>query len=527
MSIIHVKDKRSGLTYVYESISYWDKEKKQPRCRRHLLGRLDQASGEMVPTDGRGLRRNKVKLGSYQIHHRFYGASYLFSQIAEKTGVASDLESCFPGQSRMILSLAIFMLLGENMAVYRFAKWNATHWHPFLENIPSQRASEAFQSISDESIQRFFKLQGKRRCDNEYLAYDSTSISSYSQRLNQVRYGKNKEDEHLAQVNLLLLFGEQSRLPFYYRKVAGNITDVKTVERLLDELDMYELKKTKLVMDRGFYSENNINALYSAHKKFLIGLKISLKKVLAPVMEANRNIKDQFSCYSDVFGIYGKTIRTQWGFSQKRPRKGDVVEEPRTICIHLFYNPSNAADEAPAFDHYLAQLRDELFTGKRAEAHENAYSEYFEVHETPKRGIKVTPKQEAIIEHKKNMGYFALASNEKMEAFEALSIFRSKDVVEKAFGNIKERLNCRRLLVSEERSLDGKFFVAFISLILASYVKKVMEDKKIYSEYTMAEVLDQLDVIECFEQEGKKMSIGEVTEKQRRLYEAFGIIPPA
>ena len=36
----------------------------------------------------------------------------------------------------------------------------------------------------------------------------------------------------------------------------------------------------------------NINALYSAHKKFLIGLKISLKKVLAPVMEANRNIKD-------------------------------------------------------------------------------------------------------------------------------------------------------------------------------------------------------------------------------------------
>ena len=34
-------------------------------------------------------------------------------------------------------------------------------------------------------------------------------------------------------------------------------------------------------------------------------------------------------------------------------------------------------------------------------------------------------------------------------------------------------------------------------------------------------------VIECFEQEGKKMSIGEVTEKQRRLYEAFGIIPPA
>ena len=33
MAIIKQHDKRSGITYAYESISYWDKEKKQPRSR--------------------------------------------------------------------------------------------------------------------------------------------------------------------------------------------------------------------------------------------------------------------------------------------------------------------------------------------------------------------------------------------------------------------------------------------------------------------------------------------------------------
>ncbi len=43
-----------------------------------------------------------------------------------------------------------------------------------------------------------------------------------------------------------------------------------------------------------------------------------------------------------------------------------------------------------------------------------------------------------------------------MDAFTALHLYRMKDVVEKAFGNIKERLNMRRLLVSSEKELDGK-----------------------------------------------------------------------
>ena len=54
MSIVKLRDKRSGTTYVYESKSYWDKEKKQPRSRRKLIGKLDEETGEIVPTGKSG-----------------------------------------------------------------------------------------------------------------------------------------------------------------------------------------------------------------------------------------------------------------------------------------------------------------------------------------------------------------------------------------------------------------------------------------------------------------------------------------
>ena len=53
MGIIYQKDKRSGITYAYESKAYWDKEKKQSRAKRTLIGRVDLGTGEIVPTDGR------------------------------------------------------------------------------------------------------------------------------------------------------------------------------------------------------------------------------------------------------------------------------------------------------------------------------------------------------------------------------------------------------------------------------------------------------------------------------------------
>ena len=50
MAIIRQTNKKTGITYVIESESYWDKEKQQPRSRRRIIGKIDEATGEVVPT---------------------------------------------------------------------------------------------------------------------------------------------------------------------------------------------------------------------------------------------------------------------------------------------------------------------------------------------------------------------------------------------------------------------------------------------------------------------------------------------
>ena len=84
--------------------------------------------------------------------------------------------------------------------------------------------------------------------------------------------------------------------------------------------------------------------------------------------------------------------------------------------------------------------------------------------------------------NKRYCGYFALLSNEKMDVITALELYRNKEHIEKAFGNIKDRLNLRRLLVSSEKSLDGKLCVAFVALIYLSYHKKTHARSRYFSK---------------------------------------------
>jgi len=115
---------------------------------------------------------------------------------------------------------------------------------------------------------------------------------------------------------------------------------------------------------------------------------------------------------------------------------------------------------------------------------------------------------------KRYYGFFALLTNETMDAITALELYRNKDVVEKAFGNLKERLNMRRTLVSSEQSLDGKLFVEFVALIYLSYIKKQMQETDLFKSYTLQSAFDKLDVVECFEVPGQELRVGKLLEKQ-------------
>jgi Transposase DDE domain len=357
-----------GTEYVFESDSKWNADKQYGTHKRTYIGKM--VDGVFVPSTRHKLQTaldaaTQASPGPVPITasaRTFFGATYLFDAIGEKLGITEDVQSCFPEFWKQILSIAYYLIMEDRNPLSRFPRWSASHRHPFGAIIPSQRSSELFGAIGEDSKQKYFLAQTRRRMETEYLAYDTTSVSSYSKLLKQVRYGHNKDHESLPQINLALLFGETTGLPVYYRKLPGNINDVSTIRRLLGDIDFLEFDKVKLVMDRGFYSEDNINTLFQHHYKFLIGVRKSLKLVQATLDEVRDSMLSRTS-YSSRFRVNYHSRTVVWKYRKINKQSETVDQGDRRLYLHLYFNDQRAVDDKATFNALLDALEEELLSG--------------------------------------------------------------------------------------------------------------------------------------------------------------------
>ncbi len=517
-----------NTTYVFEDISYWDAEKRQNRHKRNYIGKQNE-EGTLIPNKAYAARlqlETALKESKKEVvaTRKYWGASHLLDVIGTRTGVVEDLKNCFPDSAMKILSLAWYLILESDSPMYRFKKWERTHTNPLGAEFPSQRISELFASITEDAKMRFFRYQSKRRLEREYLAYDTTSISSYSELIDQVRYGHNKDGDPLPQVNLALVFGENSGLPVYYRKLPGNISDVKTVRKLLKDVEFLEFSKVKLVMDRGFYSVKNINALYRSHYKFLVGARCNTVFVSRCLEKVRETLKD-FKNYSIEHDVYCMSSVEKWSYADSEDKTQDK-DETRRIYVHTYYNGQRAEEEKATFVKALVNAERALLNGTANEEQKILGERYFVMKQTPVLGIQIECDEEAVKKRLNKCGYFVLLSNEIRDAKIALEIYRNKDLVEKAFCNLKNRLDLKRTAVSSSENLEGKLFVQFVALIFMSYLHKGMKEKDMHKSYSMQSLLDELDVIEYFEYPGSRGHYSEITEKQLKIFAAFNVEPP-
>lgn len=522
----------NGREYVYDYVSVWNKEKQRSEQKREYIGRM--IDDEFVPNKKYCLQQELLREKdagkrssepAREYERLFAGATHLLDMIGERTGVAADIKACFPEIYKEILSLVYYLTLEPEAPLYRFRRWGATHEHPYGKDIPSQRSSNLLSLITEDRKAEFLKRQAKRRNEDEYLFYDSTSISSYSEQLKQVKYGKNKDGDKLAQINLALLFGQKTGLPAYYRKLPGNITDVMTIKKLIADADCFDIKKVMLVMDRGYYSEKNLNDLMKEHFKFVIGAKVSLKFIQAQIGK-DRDDFDQREFYDSETGLFIKTHTMQWDYEETKRNGVDVTKGKRRIYVHIYYDDQHATDDKSRFNKRLDAMEADILSGKMKPEREKECRKYYEIRKTPIRGIRFSPKQDVVNEARKNFGFFVLLSNGVKNPTEALRIYRSKDMIEKAFNDLKNRLNMRRTWVSSEENLEGKFFLQFVALIYSSYVKRAMDVAGLFKNLTMQELFDDLDIIEKYRTPGKSAHYGEITNNQKDLYATLGVKSP-
>jgi transposase len=499
-SLVYCKNK-NGTTYVYENVSVWNKEKKRADCIRKCIGKLDPATGETIPnTKAEQARPTVVTVGGTAILDR----------TASDIGLRDVLKKSFPDCWRMIMTAAYF-LASEGKALCHSETWSAVHECPSGGAVDNRRMSELLISLTKERQLPFFKAWAGLRADSEYFALDITSVSSYSEMNEYVRLGYNRDKEKLPQINICMALGEKSRMPVCFEVLQGAIKDVTALRGAAETLDFLKAGKLCMVMDKGFYSEANVDAMYAARMRFAVGVPFTTESA-KELVESVRDDIESFGNYRRVGeqDLFVSSSLESW--------KG------HRCYVHVYYDAKKAVDDKAAFLRKADQWKREL-EGKPVKENAGQYKKYFDVTETPKRGRKVRPREDAIRGHMRSAcGFFVLLTNGIKDPVDALLLYRDKDCVEKGFDDLKNALDMKRLRVHSAAAMEGRLFVQFVALALSAGIRNVMEKSELDRKMTLPEMMNEMKSLRRVTLPGKRKPVYTApSKKQREILDAFGI----
>jgi hypothetical protein len=508
-------NKTTGSTYVYEYTAFWDKEKKQSRNKQVCVGKLDPVSGEFIPSKRLKPEQAAIRDPAVTASAEVVGPSIVLDTITEQLGLEQLLRSCFPQEHQQIQAMAYYLAIQGGPLSYCGA-WCKNHV-PSVECLTSQRISEILSAISIDKKQTFFTKWMNKVLEDDYLCYDITSISSYSELNEYIKYGHNRDLDKLPQLNLAILFGQKGRLPVYFQRTPGNIADVTTLHNLLKTFKALEIKRLHYVMDKGFYSKKNIDDLLVARDRFTLSIPLKNKWVQHAI--------------DDIYGV----IHGPQGYQKLdneilyvHSRLYPWGDDKRRCYLHLYYNAHTRAVAVDQFTEELVEYKRELESGNLINAHQDAYDTFFVIKTTPKRGTLASYNNQAVSQYiNRYAGFQALLTNSIKDPVESLQIYRDKDVVEKCFDDLKNQLDMKRLRMHSSATVDGRLFVQFIALIYMSALRKEMRQSGLIKHYTVRELLQEMDTLTKIKYSGKYGHIlTEVTKPQREILQGLNIALP-
>ena len=502
-----VSPKVSGkYTYVYHIGKGYRNEKGQPTNDKTCIGKYDIKTGKLIPNENYFViygGEPKVKIIVNSILN--FGNYYLLNSIAEETGLSRVLSNVFGAAGNQILLLGIYMALTGD-ATYRCEGWCRETLIGSDKVLTSTHVTRIFKQIDEGQRMNFFKAWVNVRQQKEYIAYDVTSISSYARGSSIVEYGYNRDNESLPQVNYGMYYGEESKMPIFYNVYKGSIVDKSELPYMMQYNDMLGIKDVCFVLDRGFFTETNIKSLAHEHR-YIIGISNSLKISKEIIKKHGKKVISSEHDIAGTVDVTGISINDdRYGFRSK---------------IMLYHSYAKHTGEQSILKNKLHKWEKELSEGKSIKAAE----EYFTVTRSgseKSETITVTRNHKVIDEQLHNMGFFLMMTTDlKKTPAEVLEIYRMKDVIETCFDDFKNGIDMKRLRVHSEDAMDGKMFVAFIALILRSYIYNKLKDYLALKSLSLAQIFDELRMIKVVNVNDGMLLHNPITKKQREILSHF------
>ena len=348
------------------------------------------------------------------------------------------------------------------------------------------------------------------------LVYDITSMSSYSQNIGLLEYGYNRDGFDLPQINLSLIVDKDLGIPLMYDLYPGSIADVSTLKNTVKKMKAQGVRNYTLIMDRGFFSTDNIEAMVSADLSFIIPPTSNLKNVKEAISAIHSSIDDP-----ENLTLYEKEPLFVM------PVSIEVGENK--LNGYAYYDQKREQQERSSLYKRLYDLMD-LLKSKNLKPWMNP-GEVFR--ETAKRDAKfiewkavdgkfvVSLRKNAISQAINKMGKFILLYRGVFSWVECLSLYRSKDVVEKGFDVLKNDIELMPANLRTNSSLRGYLFIAFLALILRMKLMRMMIDAQLNKRYSVDGLLTELEKIKIMVLPDGEMITTEITKKQREILDAL------
>jgi transposase len=423
------------------------------------------------------------------------------------------LREVFPDTWQEIFNLACFFLSRGEPMMY------AQDWLSQTEglsgNLDSQEVSKLLRSLGQGEQEQFFAAWGACRSEREYLALDITSISSYSHFIDDLEWGYNRDGENLKQINLCLLSGETSRLPVFQAICQGSIRDVNTLKTTIEKACGIGKNRLTLVMDKGFFSRKNLDSLLEGplKSKFLISVPFTLKAAVEAAARLKQTIDIPENTLEDRDMLRGLTERCPW-------------DDEHRLFMHVYFNSIKAAEAKNRVYGQVSKLLALARSDPENPDHADAFKRYLSIKKSKTTGkVNVSVRHEAVEQELVHAGWMVLLTNQVKDAQEALRIYRARDAVEKGFLSCKQDLDLRRLRIHSDETMRAKIFVGFIALILKSAIHVVMQEKRLYRDMTMKELIRTLEKLRLQYIAGNRI-LYPLSKGRKDILSAFAFSPP-
>ena len=564
--MVRIPDVRGKITYrskgkstyvEYEHGRTYDKDRKFTIVNRKTIGKQSAADPMMMQPNENYLRffpdipLPETKKKTERSCGLRVGTWIVLQKIIRDYKLAELLGRYIPGNDvGLFLDLAAYSIIEEDNRAQHYPAY-AYHHPLFTEGMriySDSKISDFLRNMDEKASVAFQDDWNAERNHREkiYISYDSTNKKCQAGDLRIVEKGHSKEGVETEIFNYAIAFDTKNREPLFYEIYPGSINDMSQLECMVDKATGYGYKKIGFVLDRGYFSKDNIDYIEGNGYSFVMMLKGKKDLVREWVLENKGSFEAKRAHNIPAYGVYGKTIEKKLFTTDAKPR-----------YIHLYHSIGLEADERADVEKKINQLTSFL------KSHINEYKEfrpgmeeYFILHyeEKPEKkkeketgkvreGEKKTDnnrpvakkfvffeEKAPVIELELNLcGYFVLVTSDKMTAKEALELYKGRDPSEKLFLSDKTFLGDHCVRVGSDESAVSKIFIEFVALIIRNrmynYLKDEMKklDKK-PNYMSVPAAIRELDKIEMSRKlDGVYRLDHAVSATQKAILKAFGL----